>query len=244
MAIQWNKNYTTYNNGQFETRQLNLFQRGLRVIGFYSNTRLARVATLAIDSFYKPESEYNESLINLAKKAQRLHKIRDSFGLESGQPNLKFRGVFESDGSSTFYIGLNADNHSRGAIVNMKPSEDRSILIKTLYESYPRNDSFINDENDLLAKAAYTFVAKLLSNSNQFEKVTIQGDGVGSEAIARQNGYQGMSRDDDDGLSLSQENIDMNVIENIHQISMNAFCPQHLVEDAVAKTNIKIKTYS
>lgn len=96
MSVHWNKSYTYYNNGQFAERQLNLFQRGLRVLGFYSNTRLAKVAQIAIESFYKQGAVRNEPLLDLAKKAITSGKIRGEFHVKSSE-DISIRGKFFPD---------------------------------------------------------------------------------------------------------------------------------------------------
>lgn len=220
MAIHWNKDYITYNNGQFETRQLNFFQRGLRVLGCYSNTRLARVAQLAIESFYKPETSYNAALLNLAKKAVRLQKIDGTFQIESINPTVSYSGKFLQNGSTSFKVKLIQED--RAATINIKPVQARGLIVSELYElDFPKHFHFTENENDPLVKAAYPFIAEVLLNSPRINTVSIQGNRVGSEAIARANGYDG--KDLSSGLTLDEIEAIKFLDEDFHEISMNAF---------------------
>lgn len=213
-SFVWKKDYTVFGaEGHLQTRSLNFFQRILRYIGFYAETRLATVSALAQAACFKPNPDFStlekERIIKIIHKAKELNKHTSTYlgkePLATGESVRYDAAILRCDPLRE-YILFNVmlidpkDKKIREATIKLyaeKNSEEDvnydKLKLDSLYErDFPARSEFIEDENDLLARVSYLFLTKIVNGSQGVQQMEMTSSGVnGGALLAQKYGWTG-----------------------------------------------------
>lgn len=184
ISFSWKKEYIYFEDGHFNSKSLNIFQRFFRVIGFYKNTRLAVVREVAYQACFEPNPILStlekERVIKVIQKSPR---FPDFFlGAETLKTGdiVRYQGnihISKDEASYSFTIKIIKDNKSsRESYIELIKNTNKSFDVKSLRELGANNEKKSWDRNDLLTLVTYLFLAKIVNDSERLSELDVPKD--------------------------------------------------------------------
>lgn len=248
--FHWQKEYSFFDKDlNLQTINLNLFQRGLRFCGFYSETHLANVSAIAQANWFKPDSnwspEYRKKLFHIIDKASTNEKLTGTLlgirKLVTGE-TVEYSGKVLRPDMLSFNIRINRKGgKSQGSLLMLYPSTTSSFGITVggirkrsrgkdghVYVEMNRLwDKETAAEGDLLNRVSYLFLAKLLKDSTTY-KAFVKDEGetiMGGDYVAKKFGFK--SHLNDSLILTRDEAIDHQEDDFFHRtISLDFMKPE------------------
>lgn len=193
-----NKDYTVLNDkNEISSVKLNGIQRIFRKLGFYANTHLKVVSELAEKAFFKGNNWSNlekDKMFQLIDKSRigyvKIGEVKEN----TGKIIRYFGNVYGPDSYNFLVQVIDGSKPMREAYIHLDyiEKEEGKLGITALYEHFfPEHVDFIINKDDPLAKATYTFIAKILNDSDKLKGLKLIGNRVGGALLAQNYGFNG-----------------------------------------------------
>lgn len=191
-CLAWKKDFYFFNtSGHLDSKSLNLFQRVFRVLGFYSNTRLSVVGTLAYEACFAQNqiwsTEEKKTITALVKKFTKptwcftmpcpLRHCYLGEELLSAEETVRYEGnLYDYEDplphqGYSFCIKIIKNNKTiRESHVALEKAINNRFTIQRIQEwqiGPTLNEiPFLTDPDDVLVRVTYLFLLKIVNDSN------------------------------------------------------------------------------
>jgi hypothetical protein len=154
-CFKWEKNYLYFNStGKLTSRSLNFFQRGLRVLGFYADTRLSSIAKACLLSRHWNEEE-GKNIATLLTKVQKLPLVK--WTEQNGNNKINIECEITTNGFKFYFYDDTLLKRTLD-VWDVNTGYSRKNDLPTIVSSIGRPDSSVR-------KLAFQLFTKMTANS-------------------------------------------------------------------------------